>query len=116
MFFRQAFKLGAVIRYCESAVVAETFTEDREHFSWILKRHFRYGLVNCLIEEKLNGKKSYNLFIKGVSQVFVGFLGVLYSFIVFNKVNFKLSRDRLMRGLGGCSYFFRVKYYEYARS
>ena len=115
LFFRQAYEAGAVILASDSAIVYEEFPEERQSLTWRFQRYFRFGLMHCLTERKLNhGKSSVFLLFRSVSLIFLGLLQIPF-FLIFFKKSPWAGFDRVMRGLGGVSFFLGFRYNEYKR-
>jgi len=115
LFFRQAFELGAIIRWCESAVAIEKRPKSRQTLRWRIQRQWRYGIVSTMIESRLRTGKptAYVIFLSLLRIVFgalQGLLGILAG-PRFSAAGFA----RLIRGTGSLAGLFGFRYEEYRR-
>lgn len=117
LFFRQAHALGAIIHLCNAAVARESMPAERDTLAWHMRRHFRYGLVHCRIERRLEqGASRSALLLRALLLIPLGLLEMLLARLLHRGPRWRSGLLRSMRGLGGLAYFLGLRYDEYRRA
>ncbi len=115
LFFKQAYALGAVMIVAREAGASESLPSNRQSLRWLVRRHFRYGLVAARVDRQLGSVGTYvRVFLRSSANVCIG-LFELIARLFLEPRKWSLGLLRASRGAGGLAFMLGLRFEEYRR-
>lgn len=114
-FFKALLAESYKVVYSASAVSFEKMGSERQTFSWWLRRWYRTGNTEALIDLSSESRRSFYVGVFGLLRLLIGGVAAIVSLpmlLIGKPVVIKHIR-KFSRGLGGLSSLFGVQYEEY---